>query len=288
MTMEATERHQVTAFDSVTLGMISWKAPRTVAHTFASYERASILDVFGARVIHFNEISEADRTVAAQHDFAVSGSSDNVGIFGGVDALVAQVTTPYFLLVENDCPVLCDRAGLVSAIAGVLDDMTRHDVPVFLMRSRRQPGEPFWRRSRYENRFRIVWPLGTSPAERREMAHPLVRAYEDRRRSALRGSAIYAEEDPTLRHPRIIQETANGNWLTRSPYLQWSNCCFLARTDFLRDVVLDRVRRHPSRTTLNGTQDIEAALKEGNWWRKLDVPIGQCEPGPFTHERLDR
>ena len=53
-------------------------------------------------------------------------------------------------------------------------------------------------------------------------------------------------------------------------------------------VVLNRVRTHPSRTTLNGTQDIEAALKEGNWWRKLNVPIGQCEPGPFTHERLDR
>lgn len=286
--MEVSERQQAATFDQVTLGMISWKAPRTVAHTFASYERAGILDVFGARVIHFNEISDADRAVADRHGFAVSGSTHNVGIFGGVDALVATATTPYFLLVENDCPVLCDRAGLVAAITGVLDDMSRHDVPVFLMRSRRQPGEPFWRRSRYENRFRIVWPLGSSAAERGAMAHPLIRAYEDRRRSALRGSAIYAEEDPTLRHPGIIQESANGNWLTRSPYLQWSNCCFLARTDFLRDVVLDRVRRHPSRTTLNGTQDIEAALKEGNWWRKLDVPIGQCEPGPFTHERLDR
>ena len=272
----------------VTLGMISWKAPRTVAHTLSSYEHADILTLFPQRRVHFNEISDDDRRIAAHHGFQVSGSAENAGIFGGVDALVARTTTPYFMLVENDCPVLTDRAGLMAAISGVLDDMASHNVPVFLMRSRRQPGEPFWRKSRYEGRFRVNWPIGAPQEQRGEPAHVLIRAFEDRRRSALRGCAIYAEEDPALRHPGIITRSRNGNWITRSPYLQWSNCCFLARTDFLRDVILDRVRRFPSKTTLNGTQDIEAALKVGHWWRKQNIPIGQCEPGPFTHERLDR
>jgi hypothetical protein len=275
-------------FPELTLGMISWKAPKTVAHTVATYEQADILDLFAARRIHFNEISADDRAIATQYGFDATGTANNAGIFGGVDALVAAITTPYVLFVENDCPVVTDRAGVICAIARVLDDMRTHDVPVFSMRSRRQPGEKFWRRERYEQRFRLVWPLGSALEQRRPLTNVIQRTYEDARRSALRGSAIYAEEDPTVRHPTIIQKSTNGNWLTRSPYLHWSNCCFLARTDFLRDVVLDQVRRHPAPTTLNGQQDIEAALKANRWWRRQSINMGVCEPGPFTHERLDR
>ena len=275
-------------FPGVTLGMISWKAHRTVAHTFASYERAGILDLCGARRFHFIEISDADRAVGGHYGFTVSGSGENAGIFGAVDTLAAATTTPYLLQVENDCPVIADRAHFIAMMTTVLDDMRTGHVPVFLMRSRREPGDSFARRTRYENKFRIMWPIGSPASERRPLPNPVVRLYEDVRRSALRGAAIYAEEDPSLRHPGIIQRTDNGHWITSAPYLQWSNNSYLVETRFLRDVVLDRVRRHPARTTLNGSQDIEAALKEGHWWRRQSIPIGQCEPGPFTHQRLDR
>ena len=273
-------------FPELTLGMISWKAHKTVAHTLQSYEQAGVLDVFGARRIHFNEISDADRAIAARFGFEASGTATNVGIFGAVETLAAATASPYFLLVENDCPVLPDRDGFIAMVGSVLADMRTLDINVFQMRSRRQPGDPFWRRERYEKRFRVVWPLGSDC--RRTMTHPLVRLWEDNRRSSLRGSAIYAEEDPTLRHPAIISKTSNGNWLTRAHYLQWSNCCVLVATDFLRDVVLEHVRRHPAPTTLYGQQDIEAALKGNHWWRRQSFSIGQCEPGPFTHQRLDR
>ena len=91
-----------------------------------------------------------------------------------------------------------------------------------------------------------------------------------------------------MRHPGIIEKSTNGNWITTSPYLHWSNNSYLVRTDFMRDVVLDRVRRYPAKTSINGHQDIEAALKDGGWWRRQSFRIGQCEPGPFTHERIDR
>jgi hypothetical protein len=275
-------------FSGVTLTMISWKAHATVRHTLDSYERAGILDLFARRLIHFNEISSADIEIAQRYGFDHTGSPDNIGIFGAVDTLAAEVRTPFTLLLENDCPLLTSRDGLIAMMTGVLADMRDRDVPVFMMRSRRQPGDPFWRRSRYEQRFNVVWPLGTDAGKRRPMPNPLVRAYEDFRRSSLRGSAIYAEEDPTLRHPRVIEKTANGNWLTKSSYINWSNCCALVDTAFLREVVLNRVRSHPSPATLNGHQDIEAALKLDNWWRKQGFPVGQSEPGPFTHERLDR
>ena len=154
------------------------------------------------------------------------------------------------------------------------------------MRSRREPGEPFWRRSRYESRFRVIEPLGGG--ERNPMPPLWRRLYEDFRRPALRGCAIYAEETPSDRHPDVVHKSANGNWITTSEHLNWSNCCFLSRREFLRDVVLNRVRSHPSATHLNGHQDIEAAMKRDRWWRRQRFPMAQSEPGPFTHIRLDR
>jgi hypothetical protein len=275
-------------FADVTLAMLSWRAPATVAHTLASYQSANILDIFGKYHLHFNEITDQDRAMSARFPFTVTGSPENLGIFGGVDALAQATTTPFILVVENDCPLDTDRAGLIAMVQSALADMGELNVPAFMMRSRLNPGEPFWRRARYEERFAILRPLGSAcdhPAQRIPL---LQRAYEDRRRSSLRGSAIYAEADPVLRHPRIIKRSPRGNWITRSRYLQWSNCCFLAKTDFLRDVILNHVRNNPSKTSLNGHQDIEAALKDGRFWRRLNVPIGQSEPGPFTHKRLDR
>jgi len=275
-------------FPGVTLSMISWKAPATVAHTLASYEQAGILDLFGARLIHFNEISPADRDIGTRYGFDISGSSENLGIFGAVDAVASRVVTPFVLSLENDCPLVTDRAGFVAMMTSALADMAARDIPVFSMRSRYQPGDQFARRERYDRKFRTVWPIGAPPSERRPMTGLLQRSYEDTRRSALRGCAIYAEQDPTARHPGIISKTANGNWLTSAPYLAWSNNSVLVRTEFLREVVLDRVRHFPAKTTINGHQDIEAALKEGEWWRRQRFLIGQCEPGPFTHKRLDR
>ncbi len=275
-------------FGDLTLTMISWKAQATIRKTLESYEAAGILDLFAAKRIHFNEISPADISIAERFGFEHSGTPSNTGIFGAVDAVSAKVRTPFILSLENDNTLATGRAGLIAMLTSALADMNARDVPVFMMRSRRQPGDPFWRRQRYEQRFNVVWPLGTDPSQRRAMTNPLVRAYEDIRRSSLRGSAIYAEEDPTLRHPRVIEKSAHGNWLTRSNYINWSNCAVMTKTSFLRDVVLDRVRNHPAPTTLNGYQDIEAALKLDGWWRQQGFAIGQSEPGPFTHERLDR
>jgi hypothetical protein len=272
----------------VTLAMVSWKAPGTLAHTLASYSGADIFGLFGACRIHFNEIADCDRAMAAGHGLTVQGSGKNLGIFGAIDALAEAVSTPYILSVENDCPLVTGRQEFLAMMASALDDMRAYDVPAFSMRSRRTPGQDFERRARYEERFRVVWPIGSDITCRQPMTMLPLRAWEDRRRSRLRGAAIYAEEDPALRHPGVITRSANGNWLTTSAHLNWSNNCILVRTDFLRNVILDRVRRYPARATVNGHQDIEAAIKRGGWWRRQSFPLGQSEPGAFTHHRVDR
>lgn len=281
---------------NVTLALISWRAHLTLERTLASFEEADILSCFGSRQIHFNEICDADRAIADRFGFQAHGTPSNLGIFGAVDKLAAEVDTPYVLFVENDCPLATDRDGFLDMMTSALADIAEAGVDVVMMRSRRQPGDPFWRADRYRRHFAVHDALLPEPPSCSRTAPPLPadpisrlkRAFEDRRRPSLRGAAIYAEEDPSVRHPSAIRRSPNGNWLTSSRYLQWSNCCFLTRTDFLRNVVLDRVRTHPAPTTLNGHQDIEAALKYGKWWRRQSFVLAQSEPGPFTHRRLDR
>ncbi len=275
-------------FPDVTLGLTSWQAPGTLAHTLSSYAQAGILEMFGAAHIHFNAISACDRELAARYGLSATGTPDNIGIFGAVDGNARQTRTRYLLSVENDCPLVTDGTGFATMLSSALTDMVEFDCPVFQMRSRRQPGDAFNRRARYEARFRVTCPIDAQPTACKTPIHPLVRLYEDCRKPSLRACALYSEEDPAARHPTLIKRSPRGNWLTSSRHLNWSNNCVLVRTDFLRDVILERVRSHPSPKRVNGHQDIEAALKIGRWWRYQDIRMGQSEPGPFTHQRLDR
>ncbi len=272
----------------ITLSILSWKQHDVLRNTLQSFDRNGVLDVFPARRIFFNEIDQADREIAAEFGFEATGNETNVGIFGGAKGLTNACTTAFMLFVENDCPAIVSaeefRDGMVRAIA----DMRAYDVPVFSMRSRRRPGEKFNRRERYEKYYRLERPLsaeeGGNPASRKP-THPMWRKVEDLRRPSLRGSAMFAEEDPHLRHPSCIRRSSNGNFLISSRIHNWSNNCLLVNTQFMREVIIPQVEAHPAPTAINGHQDIEAALKLDNWWKSQEVTMGQADPGPLTHAR---
>lgn len=274
------------AFD-IALCTLSWRAPVTLRHTLDSYRSAGIDTLFAQRWCYFNEITDDDRAVARDAGYEVLGTTDNVGIFGGMAALAAAAGCRFLLLTENDCPSVVGPDELSRMLAGVLADMADHDCPVFSLRSRYDPGDKFDRRTRYEAKFVVDWPLG-APAPTRRPAPALWRRWEDRRRAKTRGSAIFALERPDLRHPDVIRRTAGGHWITTSRVLGWSNQSILVDAAFYRSVILQRVRDYPAASTVNGHQDIEAALKRDGWWAKQNVPMGQAEPGAFTHRRLDR
>lgn len=272
-----------TSFD-ISLCVLSWQQRRTLICTLQSLRHEDVLGLFAERILFFNEIEEEDQEVAVKFGFTAIGSDKNIGIFGGMRGLAEKARSTYVLFLENDCPLIASRAELVAMIDGALADMKEHQAPVFSMRSRRYPGEKCDRRARYEKRFQVVQPLGTSTPPRRPSFWR--RKYEDLRKPHLIGCAIFAEERPDLRHPKAIKRTANGNWLTSSRYLNWSNNCLLVRREVLIGTIIERVRAYPSPTTVNGHQDVEAALKLAGWWRRQNVPMGQSEPGAFTHHRL--
>lgn len=271
-----------------TLSLLSWKQHDVLRPTLSAFASRCVLDLFPSRRVFFNEFDQADRDVAAEFGFEALGSASNVGIFGGAKALAAACTTEFMLFVENDCPPIVDADAFFDGMNRATADMRDHNVPVFSMRSRRQPGEKFNRRERYEKYYRLERPLreiDDGSGGQRSPTNMLQRIAEDFRRPSLRGSALFAEEAPHLRHPSCIQRSTNGNFLISSRIHNWSNNCLLVNVGFMLDVIAPRVESHPAPTTINGHQDIEAALKMGNWWKEQDVLMGQADPGPLTHAR---
>lgn len=271
-----------------TLSVLSWKQHDVLRRTLQSFVDRGVCDLFAHRRIFFNEIDDADRAIAEKFGFEAIGATANVGIYGGAKGLADACTTEFMLFVENDCPAIVDADVFYDVMSRATADMRAHDAPVFSMRSRRQPGEKFDRRARYEKYYRLEQSLNASRDDQppvRQPTNALQRIYENLRRPSLRGTALFAEEQPHLRHPDLIRKTTNGNFLTTSRVLNWSNNCLLVKADFMRDVVLRRVETHPAPTSINGHQDIEAAVKLDGWWRSLNVTMGQAEPGPLTHSR---
>ena len=276
-------------FDSVTLGILSWRAPETLRASLETYAREELFSLFARVVIYFQEMSDADRALAAEYGIEAHGSAANTGIFGGVEALARIAETDHLLILENDCPLVESHATAAAALASALADMAALDLPVMRLRSRRDPGEKFTRLGKYVAHYRVRDPLPgadlpANPPAWRAWVRRLMRPGKAR---ALKASAIYAETHPDRRQPGAVARSANGNWLTRSPFINWSNQSILVRRAWLDEVILERVRTHPSSRPLNGFQDIERAVN-GRWWRALDVPVGVSEPGIFSHRRLDR
>ncbi len=271
-----------------TLSILSWKQHDVLRRTLRVFADRGVLDLFANRRIFFNEFDQADRDIAAEFGFEAIGSTTNVGIFGGAKGLAEACTTELMLFVENDCPPIVAADAFLDGMARATADMRDHNVPVFSMRSRRQPGEKFNRRERYEKYYRLEHPLSEideAGTGQRLPTNMLQRFAEDMRRPSLRGSALFAEQAPHLRHPGCIQRSTNDNFLISSRIHNWSNNCLLVNAGFMRDVIVPRVEAHPAPTTINGHQDIEAALKMNGWWKSQDILMGQADPGPLTHAR---
>lgn len=271
------------------VGILSWKAPQTLAATLENYAEQRLFDLFDEARVFFQEITREDRVIAERFGLEVDGSKANLGIEGGVRELVEGTRADLLLLLENDCPLVVNHATAADALSRAVSDMQAHDVPVFRMRSRRQPGENFTRTDKYQRFFPVTDPLDTEVAIHAVSAasaafHRWSRPWKA---NSFRADAFHVEQDPVARQPHALRHSENGNVLTDSRYINWSNQSILVRPDWMRTVLFPGVAAHPSKRTIAGAQDIERAANR-QWWRALRVPIGMSEPGLFTHRRLDR
>jgi|GEM_PF-5247995 len=154
---------------SVGLGMLSWRAPTTVDHTLASYAREDIFGLFDQVLLYCQEITDADREIAAKYGIECSGNHRNRGICGGVRALLEAMDTDYVLMVENDCVLLEDRDEVAHQLRSAVKDMAAGRAQVFRLRHRVQPGEDFHTVDKYR-RYHLPSDPDAPPRQTRGQA----------------------------------------------------------------------------------------------------------------------
>lgn len=270
------------------LGVLSWRAPQTIATTLANHAAAGLPGHFARAAVFFQEMADGDADLAARYGYEALGSPENLGIFGGVGALARALEAEFLLLLENDHILPDSVPDIADSLARAVADL-RDGATVVRLRARATPGDGRAGLEKYLRAFAVRDPLpgadyplvSAGPVER--ALRLTLRGPRERLRQAV---AVHAERDPVARHPGIIRRSAHGNFLASSAHAPWTNQCYLTRREFLLDTLLpmaeaDAMRGPPA------TRTIETNLPR-RWWREGGFTVAFADPGLFTHRRLDR
>ena len=270
----------------VSVGVLSFGALQTISRALEAHRECGLIDCAGEFFVHFNGITPEDKRVAEEAGVRSSGTSENLGIYGGFRAIAERANNPYVLILENDVVPL-PGARVRECLDACVSDMVEHGIKSFSLRSRREPGEgaPY---AKYIKTFGLVEPISPSLASKKAAPFSQLRMFlEHGSIDKFRASSLFCERDPEKVQKDAVRKLPSGNYATDSRYRNWSNQAVLVERQYFFDVVCRRVEEHPDPRLVNGHQDIERALNR-RWWRRRHDPMGHAAEGVFTHRRLDR
>ena len=264
-------------------GILSWRAPRTVANTLAQY--GDFPARFAEFRLFFQECTDEDRRVAGQFGIDFEGRPTNIGIQDGMRWVVESLKSDYILYLENDFNLLVPPEEAFRELERALKWIESGRVDIVRLRSLFNPGIPctdphkystLYRPTDIDPRFRFAGDLASG--------NPLLRWLRPFKARRIAARSAYVEREPERLFPRVFRREPEG-LVTTSAYLNWTNNPVLIRRElFLR--IADYADAHPSHRTVGGFQDFEKPLN-CHWWRAQKFRIGLPD-GIFTHNRLDR
>lgn len=253
------------------LGLLCWKNYETFRAALSTYAEAGLFELFGEKLIWFQEIDDEARALGAEFGLPVSGSSQNRGILGGFQSLAGAMQSEVLVLLENDLPLIEPVEEARQQLETAFRAVRSGEVQVFRLRHTEFPGQKFETLGKY----RRYHGDGLTPALRR-----IVRPAKAKR---LAGTAIYDSAEAAEKFPTLIRKMPDGWHKVSAACLPWTNQSIMVRRDFFLDVIIAQAAANPSSRSVNGFPDIE---KEWNSprWRNSGWTIGAGK-GLFTHER---
>lgn len=252
------------------LGILSWKAHATLRKTLASY--APLAPLVDERVVFFNEISDADRALAAEFGFEARGSAENLGIFDGTRAMLESLIGDIVISCQNDNPVCASPDVLAERLSAAREAVASGRVSWVRMRNRFEPG--FSSRGK----FTKYWGPGLACGLRR-----LLRPGKARR---MIGRAVSALDDPSVRFPTAFRRGPDGLFYSTSAWIDYTDQPFLASHAFIREVLDWANDNREGKRTLNGRAVPEIILNSTDWWRNGAFSVAVSD-GVFAHARFD-
>ena len=253
------------------IGVLSYRATRTLCQTMESYKRGAIDSCANECCVFFNAMVEEDAELCARYGWRCTGSPENLGLLGGMDALARTLTGDYLLMLQNDCPLVADAVFTRRYLSEAIELLASGQADIVRCRSRTRPGQGFADAQKYARYYGVGWqPF-------------LRRLFRPRKARRMIGRAPYAIPNAEQRFPDHIKR--RGSFLVvDSSVINFTDQPFLiSRPLMLR--LLDWAKAHPKKRTLNGFQVLELNLNSP-WWRAQHFKVAVGE-GLFTHARLD-
>lgn len=267
------------SFPSISLGVLSWRAPDTLDATLASFADVSFSDLFGQRICLLQDSDAPSREVCDTYNFDAKNLNKNIGILSGFEALARATTQDVILLVENDFRLSASLNAAAEQIKQSLNLLQSDQADIVQLRSRHAPGEPFFVRDKYCQFF----PDTTAPfADRLKAgARRLVRPDKARR---LRVLATRFDDDAVKLAPGVLEDLGNGFHGASSCHLPWTNNPFLVKRRFFLETIIAYANGAQTKRRTNGFKNLEIEMNSA-WWRQQNFKIVQA-PGLFTHGRI--
>ena len=263
------------ALPELGLCILSWRNRDKLRTSLESYRANGLFELFGEIRILFQAAEDEDYTIAREFGLEAIGLEQNIGIAGAWEYLLRQMKSHYVVFMENDCPLVEGPETVERELRQGLELLQSWQVDVYRLRSRTQPGSKFYNCEKY----RRYYPVAEDSAMQR-MLLGLRRLLRPGKAKRLLGSAPYCVKNADRVHPQI-RRLENGVYIVPSAHLNWTNQSVMFEREWMLDVLLERVKTHPSNRSINGFQDIEMALN-CPWWRQQGFRIGLGE-GLFTH-----
>lgn len=278
---------------SLGIGILSWRAHKTLIQSLESYKDNGFLDLFDERMIYFSDISEEDKKIAQDYGWSFAGGP-NEGIAGGMKRLGQNMKSDYIILLQNDNTIIEDKAFAKKQITEGLNLLHNGDADIVRLRHRWVMGEP----SADVNKYLDYYPAqevdeNFLPSEHQEtpdrygdnFSKKLKRFMRPIKAKRLCGRSIYIEKNPQDIYPNVIQK--KGDFLiVDSSVLNFSDQCLFLSRDLWLNVFVPYVDANPSRSrTPNGFQAPEICIN-GPCWRKSGYKTALGK-GLFSNARVD-
>ena len=277
---------------TLSIMMLSWRAHKTLQQTLRSYAEIGLPTCGDEFFVYFNQICEEDRACAARYGVAARGSAENLGIWGGMDAMAKEASGDLLLFLQNDhlSVVSSDAAAHWIFRARELIETGCADIVLLFNRFERIPG---WGTSHYfDYHFvrdldpRAESSVGFFPVDwnRDTLVRRLHRLF--RPKAALRHmhAGLYVERAPEKTFPEFVRREGDM-YLVDSAILPFTESPFIISRRLYVELS-DWSRRHPRSRKINGAPVMEHALN-CDWWRRRHFRIAFCDEGVFGHRRAD-
>lgn len=274
---------------TVGVGILSWKSDQTLRNTLTSHTDKGLFQLFDQALIHFQEVRDSDKELAAEFELDWIGSEHNRHIGGGFYHLIRNMDTDYLFLLEDDLVLDGTLTDLFEALSDALYLSERDEIDLFRCRRRGNLQATYTKYRKihdFDNGANDV-PLSYF----KSVAAP-VRLF-NRLRNPLRaertvGKAPWAEKYPETVYPRRIRRLPaiyNNVYVLRGNATKWSNPAIFARRSLLLGVY-DYIASHtPGFEHFGLSLEKLVNKRHRAWWLSRQYRIGVTKKILIDHAR---